>query len=384
MVQLTDKNLDEKFINLAINLAKKNFGNSANNPVVGCVIVIKNCIIATGITSSLGRPHAEIVALNKVLDKSILVDATIYVTLEPCCHFGKSPPCVDEIIKYKFKKVVICSIDPNPKVNGKSIDLLKKNGIEVVFGIKNFESQKINLDFFKSISQKTPFISIKVATTLDSKIASKNFDSKWISGEDSRKYAHLLRSQHQAILVGANTIIQDDPSLDCRIIGLESQSPIQIVVSNNIKFSFKEKFFTKNHLIKKFLICSSEYHQDKNLKKWLENPLNNVIFLPSQDNKIDIKMALSKLHEYEIKSILIEGGSNLITQFIKQKLVDKIIWCRSAKIIGNDAIPAIDKLDIENIAKSINGFRRTQFFEIEEDLVEIFSYDRDRDDEYKN
>ena len=384
MAQFTKINSDEKFINLALNLARKNIGNSAENPMVGCVIVVEDNIIATGITSPNGRPHAEIVAINKVPNQSILSKATIYITLEPCCHFGKSGPCVDEIVKLKFKKVVICSIDPNPLVNGKAIELLRKNGIEVLVGIGEINSHKINQDFFKFISKNIPFISVKIATTLDGKIASNNFHSKWISCEKSRKFSHLLRAKHQAIMVGANTIIQDNPSLNCRILGLENCSPIQIVISNNLKFNFNENFFKENLSIKKILICSEVHQSNKNLKNWQINSQNQVFFLPANNLGIDIKLAMQKLHDYQIKSILVEGGSSLITQLIKQNLVDQIIWCRSSKIIGNQAIPAIGDLKIEDINQSINKFFRTEFFESGDDLIEIFNYVHDHDDECKN
>jgi len=385
MAHIEQRNIDEKFINLAINLAKKYSGNSAENPMVGCVIVCDNNILATATTSSSGRPHAEINAINKIIDKNILSKSTIYITLEPCCHFGKSSPCVDEIIKYKFKRVVFCSIDPNPLVNGKSIELLQRNNIEVIHGIKNLEAQKINQDFFKFITQKKPFITIKIASSLDGKIADRNYNSKWISNEKSRQFAHLLRAKNQAILVGANTLIHDDPSLNCRLAGLENNSPIQIVITKNLQFSFKEKFFNENFSQKKILICDDSHSQNNNLAIWQKKSANNqVIFFKNNQQNIDLKLVLQELFKLNIKSILVEGGSAIITQLISQNLVDQLILIRSTKIFGNQAIPAINNLKIDNIKDSIQNFSRVNFFAIDQDLVEIFNYVDGRDDEYKN
>ena len=197
--------IDEKFINLALNLSRKNIGITNENPSVACVIVKNNTIISTGITAKNGRPHAEIDAINKIFDKKIFEGATIYVSLEPCSHFGKTPPCAEEIIKNKFSRVVICTIDPDTRVRGNGVEILQKSGIKVEVGIGEKEAQEINRAFFKTKLQNKPFVTLKIATSLDGKIATKNFQSKWITSENSRKFGNFLRSKNQAILVGANT-----------------------------------------------------------------------------------------------------------------------------------------------------------------------------------
>jgi len=380
-------NHDEKYINLALNLSQKNIGTTSENPIVGCVITINNIIIATGVTSYGGRPHAEINAINKIDDKEILSQATIYLTLEPCTHFGKTPPCVDEIIKYKFKRVVICSQDPNPKVNGSGIEKLRRAGIKTEFGIKSFEAKNINRGFFKIHNQteeiseknpkktreKIPFITIKVATSLDGKIATKNFQSKWISSELSRRFAHILRAKNQAIMVGAKTIEKDNPFLNCRIAGMEENSPTQIVISSNLNFSFEENFFAINNSIKKIILCSKRQKSNQKLLNWLDkNPNNSALYFDDFDNKIDLSKAFQSLVEIGINSVLVEGGSSLITQLIKLNLVDELIWVRTNKIIGNDGIPAIQDLEIVDFSRVINNLEKTKIFSLELDTVEIF------------
>ena len=379
-------NHDEKYINLALNLSKKNIGTTSENPIVGCVITIGNIIVATGVTSYSGRPHAEINAINKIDDKKILSQATIYVTLEPCSHFGKTPPCVDEIIKHKFERVVICCHDPNPKVNGNGIEKLRRAGIKTEFGIKSFEAKNINRGFFKihnqiekisgknpkKIQEKIPFITIKVATSLDGKIATKNFQSKWISSELSRRFAHILRAKNQAIMVGARTIAKDNPFLNCRIEGMEHNSPTQIVISSNLNFSFEENFFT-NFSVKKIILCPVHQKSNQKLINWLnKNPNNSVIYFDDLNNKIDLKNAFQSLSEIGINSILVEGGSSLITQLLKLNLVDELIWIRSNKIIGNDGIPAVQDLEIDEFNSAISNLEKTKIFLLEQDTIEIF------------
>ena len=365
--------IDEKFINLALNLSRKNVGLTKENPSVGCVIVKNNTIISTGITAKNGRPHAEIEAINKISDKKILEGATLYVSLEPCSHFGKTPPCVDEIIKNKFARVVICKIDPDARVCGNGVKILQKSGIKVEVGIGEKEAQNINRAFFKSKLENKPFVTLKIATSLDGKIATKNFQSKWITSENSRKFGNFLRSKNQAILVGANTVRIDNPSLDCRILGLEEYSPKKIVICKNLDFTFDENIFNKNPQIATIIICPESQKNYPNLQKFLQkNPQNLAIFCEIIDNKIDLENALKKLNEIGINSILVEGGSSIITQFLHQNLVDELIWIQAGIIIGNDGLEAIGKLGITNLNEALNNFQLQKFWQSDNDLIRVY------------
>jgi len=365
--------VDERFINLALNLSRKNIALTNENPSVGCVIVKDGVIISTGVTAKNGRPHAEIEAINKISDKKILAEATLYVSLEPCSHFGKTSPCVDEIIKNKFSRVVICSIDPDERVSGGGVKILQKSGIKVEVGIGEREAQNINRNFFKAKLTNKPFVTLKIATSLDGKIATKNFKSKWITSENSRKFGNFLRSKNQAILVGANTVRIDNPRLDCRISGLEEYSPTKIIICKNLDFTFAENIFTKNPQIATIILCPESQKNHPNLAKFLQkNPQNLAIFCPIVNDKIDMEDALKKLNKIGINSILIEGGSSIITQFLQKNLVDELIWIQAAIIIGNDGLEAVGKLGINNLNDAINNFKLQKFWNCEDDFIRIY------------
>ena len=338
-----NKNSDKKFISYALNLAKKNCGITAPNPVVGCVIVKNDQIISTGVTARNGRPHAEKIAIEKISDKQILNGAEIYVTLEPCSHFGQTNPCIDEIIKYKFKKVVIATQDPDERINGNGIKKLQEAGINVVCGVLEKEAQEINRGFFKVKKVRLPFVTLKIATSLDGKIATKNFDSKWITSEQARQFGHLLRARNDAIIVGANTIRKDNPSLDCRISGLEDFSPKPVIISHQTNFDLSLKIF--------------------------QNPKNPPIILGG--NLSDI---LKKLGAEGFNSVLIEGGQNIATQFLKENLVDELVWIRNKKIIGEDGIAAIGAMGFSTIDATLNHFTKQEIRELEEDVIEIYKF----------
>lgn len=337
--KIDQKDIDEKIINYALNLSKRNIGITGPNPSVAAIITLNNKIISTGITGFGGSPHAEINAMNKISDKTILKDCNIYVTLEPCSHFGKNPPCVDEIIKHNFKRVIISISDPNPLVNSQAISKLKLANIETTVRILENKALEINKRFFKSITKNIPYITLKLATSLDGKIACFNGESKWITNSKSRKYAHYLRSQNDTILVGNETLRKDNPSLDCRVEGLEGYSPKVIILSNN-------------------------YQVDHSYK------IQDPIVLSTKDKTL--KENLQDLSKKGINSILVEGGSKTATAFLKEGLVDEIVIFRSNKIIGGDGISMLSELEIDDVSRAISSFTRTKFQQFGDDLVESF------------
>jgi diaminohydroxyphosphoribosylaminopyrimidine deaminase/5-amino-6-(5-phosphoribosylamino)uracil reductase len=353
--------LDQKFIAYALNLAKKNLGITAPNPVVACIITKDDSIIASGITAKNGRPHAENIAINKIADKKILAGATLYVTLEPCSHFGETPPCVDEIIKNKFQKVVIATSDCDARVNGSGIKKLREAGIEVICGVLEKEAREINRGFFKAKTSNLPFVTLKIATSLDGKIATKNFDSKWITCEKSRLFSHYLRSINDAILVGANTVKKDNPSLDCRISGLEEFSPKRVIISGNLDFDLDSKVFQNCDKIPTIILSHK-----------ISDKFQNIILCAKKNGQVDLTDALKKLCKSGVNSVLIEGGQNIATQFLKENLVDELIWIRSSKIIGNDGIAAIGDLNFSKISESLAQFQKLDTKKIEEDTIEIY------------
>lgn len=367
MNEILQQKNDEKFINIAINLARKKLLKTSPNPRVGAVIVKNNNIISTAVTSKNGRPHSEINAINQIEDKKILEGATIYLSLEPCCFYPAktSPSCVDEIIRYKFARVVIANIDPNPNINGKSLLILESSGIKTkIINTK----QQIHQDFFKIKKTGLPFITLKIATSLDGKIATKNFSSQWITNEKSRKYSHLLRAQNDGILIGASTLRYDNPKLDCRIQGLEQYSPQKIIVSQSLEFKNNLAIF--NGSSPTIIITNKS-----NISNSKINNFNAKIIFCNQQNsttlKIDLIDGLRQLASLGINSILVEGGSSIISQLLKLQVIDKIIWARSNLIIGNDGISAVNNLDITDINQAIKNYQRTDLLEFDSDIIEI-------------
>ena len=350
--------LDIKFMSYAVALSRRNLGLCGENPSVGCVITIGDEIISSAATSKGGRPHGEIAAINKVVDKKILKNATIYITLEPCSHFGKTSPCVDEIIRLGFKRVVIAVKDPNPLVNGAGISKLKNSQIEITYGVLEKEAREVNRGFFTAKLTGKPFVTLKLATSLDGKIATKNYDSKWITGEKARQYSHYLRSINDAILVGANSVKYDNPSLDCRIDGLLEYSPLKIILSRNLDLDKSLNIFTKNP--EKTIILTTNH------KKF---DLAKTIICEEENGKINLEKALNKLCENGVNSLLVEGGSMVATEFLKANLVDELVWIQNKKIIGNDGIAAVGNLEINTIAQSLNHFESSSICDMEDDLI---------------
>ncbi len=250
---------DESYIQLTIEIAKKGEGSVSPNPLVGCVITKNNRIIGAGYHEKYGEAHAEINAINSCAES--LEGSTLYVNLEPCSHFGKTPPCVDRIIKEKIKRVVIGTLDINPLVSGNGVKALKKAGIEVKVGILEKECIELNKFFFKYITEKLPYVTLKAAQTLDGMIADKNNYSEWISSSESRKYVHWLRSRYDAVLIGSETARKDNPKLTVRMV--EGRNPFRVVLDSNLKLKSKSKSF-KNNSDNKTIVVTSEKKSNQN------------------------------------------------------------------------------------------------------------------------
>jgi diaminohydroxyphosphoribosylaminopyrimidine deaminase / 5-amino-6-(5-phosphoribosylamino)uracil reductase len=349
---------DEKYISFAINLARKNIGLTSSNPCVGSVLVKNNTIISTGITAAGGTPHSETIAIKKAGKNT--QGATLYVTLEPCSHFGKMPPCTDLIIQSGISRVVIATIDPDLRVNGSGISQLKAAGIEVVVGVLEEKAIESNQGFFNNKSLERPFITLKLATSQDGKIATKDTKIKWISNEKSRQYAHYLRAKNDAILVGANTIRQDNPMLDCRLSGLEKYSPKRIILSSILDINLNSQIIQTAQSIPTYIATNNS-----NTKKFSDLGIRIINF----ENLNDL---VKKLSQIGINNLLIEGGSVVATEFIKADLVDKLLWIKAPQAIGEHGINALQDLDISRIDQNFN-FKITKTRMIQEDLLTEFN-----------
>lgn len=310
---------DADYILQAISQARLGLGKTWPNPLVGAVIVKDGRIIGQGYHQSYGNHHAEVDALNNCTESP--EGATIYVNLEPCCHTNKqTPPCAQRLVQEKLKKVVIANLDPNPAVNGKGVELLRANGIEVVAGIEKEQGEKLNEVFFHAQKNKTPFIHLKLATSLDGKIALSNGESKWITGETSRFAVHQLRSHHQGVIIGAQTLRDDNPKLNVRIPDYRGKQPFRIIFTESGKLPQSAEVF--NDVLKNQTLIYTQ----KNIS--FSHPKENVIIVSS------LQEAMSDLFERKMINLFLEGGAHLTTAFLKERLVNRVSLFMNPSFIG--------------------------------------------------
>jgi diaminohydroxyphosphoribosylaminopyrimidine deaminase/5-amino-6-(5-phosphoribosylamino)uracil reductase len=318
---LEKKKIDQKFMQRALELAKKGRGSVSPNPLVGCVLTYENKIIGEGWHHNYGEGHAEVNAVADVFRNKkakLLEQATAYVTLEPCSHYGKTPPCADLLIKHKIKRLVVASVDSNPLVGGKGLAKFREAGIEVEIGVLNEENRKLNAAFFTFIEKKRPYILLKWAETADGFVARKNFDSKWISNPLSRTYVHKYRSQCDAIIVGTNTAQYDNPKLTTR--NWSGKNPLRIVLDTSLRLD------KKLHLFDDILptIC---YNFIKSERK------NNTEYIKINSQNV-IPQILNDLYQRKIQSLLVEGGAGLLQHFLAADLWDKALIFKSKSSFG--------------------------------------------------
>lgn len=337
----------EQYMLRALELAKNGLGAVSPNPMVGCVIVHEGKIIGEGWHKKFGEAHAEVNAIDSVRDKSLLTEAIVYVTLEPCSYHGKTPACSDLLIRSKVKKVIVAALDPNPKVSGNGIEALKQKGIDVMTGICENESIALNKRFFVNQKNKRPYVLLKWAQTKDGFLARSNYDSKWISGELSRQRVHQWRSEEDAILVGKNTVIHDDPSLTVR--DWEGRNPVRVVLDRNLELKSSYKVFDGE-------VRTLVYNLKKSLTK------NGVEQIKVEDNEF-LQSILKDLISRDIGSILVEGGSNVLQSFIQAGLWDEARVFTSDQVFGvGIKAPELEKdpnlaerIDTDELAYYINS-----------------------------
>lgn len=331
MIQLSDFS----FMQMAYGLAEKSKGWSSPNPLVGTVIVKNGTIVGWGHHEKPGSPHAEIVALERAGKKA--GNSTIYQTLEPCVHWGKTPPCIDRIINAQPKRVVVSAYDVNPLVYKKGVRLLREKGINVNVGLMQEKNSRLNETYIKYITQKIPFITLKTAVSLDGKIATQTGSSRWITSEENREYIHLLRGENDAVMTGIRTILNDDPLLTIRHPQWENKKILRIILDTKLRFPLNArmlKTLDKGDII----ICTSKnaslYKAEELEKKGIK-----IMRFPLKNSKISIKSVLKRLGEESISSVLVEGGGALLTSFLQEYLADKIIITIAPKLIGGQKSP---------------------------------------------
>ncbi len=323
----------EYYIKRTLELASLGLGQTSPNPLVGCVIVKNGQIIGEGLHEKYGQSHAEINALKNCTESP--EGATLYVNLEPCCHTDKqTPPCAQRLVQEKIKKVVICNLDPNPKVNGQGVTLLRGMGIEVEHGILKDAGEKLNEVFFYNQRAQSPFIHLKLASSLDGKIALPSGESKWITGEAARNYVHYLRSIHQGVIIGAETLRQDNPQLNVRLDLFKGVQPWRIIFTRSGNLPKDSKIFNDDHAHKTLVFSQSPLD--------LKLPTENIFRIK------DIAEAFMILKEKKLMNLFLEGGATLASEFMKENRVQRVSYFINPSFLGSGK-SALSDLNISRL-----------------------------------
>ncbi len=341
--------IHKNYISRCFYLAKKGRGFVSPNPLVGAVLV-KDCrIIGEGYHQRFGGPHAEVNAIEAAIEP--VEGATLYVNLEPCCHLNKkTPPCAQRIVAEKIARVVISNRDPNPKVSGRGLQLLRDAGIEVEEGILNEEGAWLNRFYFKHVSSGLPWVTVKIAQTKDGFIAREKGKQSWITGPGARKEVHRIRAEHDAVLVGAGTVLADDPQLTVREV--KGPNPVRVILDGKLRSVGSRKVFDDEHRERTWVLCGKPVSRGK--LEYLHKKGCRVISLPKNDSGIDLKTVLKLLAENKVISLLIEGGQEVFTQFLSENLVDELLVIQSESKWLN-GLPAFGKeIDVQSYYKLEN------------------------------
>ena len=336
---------DEIFMREALRLARNAEGRTSPNPLVGAVVVKDGRIIAQGWHRKAGTPHAEIHALN--MAGELAKGATLYVTLEPCSHFGRTPPCAKAIVDAGIKKVFAAMKDPNPKVAGRGFEILQSAGVEVEVGLLEEEAQKLNEIFIKWVTKNLPFVTMKFACSIDGKIATVAGESQWISCEASRKFTHHLRDINDAILVGVGTVLADNPSLTTRLV--EGKNPVRVIVDSNARTPLDSKVLDKSA---RTIIATTSNAPSEKISA-LKNLGVEIIFAGGGE-RVDLKILMQALAEREITSVLVEGGGTINFSLLSAGLVDKVLAFVAPKIIGGkNSLTAVEGAGFEKLSDAV-------------------------------
>ncbi len=351
------------YLQMAYSLAERAIGWTSPNPCVGAVIVSRGVVVGHGYHERAGEPHAEILALRKA--GSLARNSTVYITLEPCVLRGKTPPCVGPLLQAGPKRVVISSLDPNPLIHKKGFKILKQAGIEVSVGLLEERNRRLNEAYEKFITRKIPFCAAKAALSLDGKMATRTFSSRWISSKETRQYTHLLRGEFDALMVGVNTLINDDPLLTVRHPNWKGKRITRVILDSRLRFPLQARILSTLSRGKIIVFApekASPRKADALRKKGAE-----VIALPS--SRVDVEDVLSWLGQHEVSSVLAEGGSRLMTSILERRLADKLFLTLSPKLIGGRKAPSLFQGEgVERVKDSLQ-LKRTHSFQIGEDII---------------
>lgn len=349
---------------LALQLGRRGLGQVWPNPAVGCVVVSAGRIVGRGRTMIGGRPHAEVVALAEAGIQA--KNATVYVTLEPCAHYGHTPPCADALIEAKVARVVVAVGDPDPRVDGGGIAKLRDAGVEVEIGVLEAEALRDHAGFMGRVTKRKPFVTLKIATTVDGRIATHSGESQWITGPDARRAVHAMRARHDAVMVGAGTVRADDPQLTVRGMGARRQ-PVRVVVSSDLNLPRAAQMFATTEEAAVWL-CHGPADATQFTAQGAE-----TLPCPLVDGRVDLKTALGALADKGLTRVFCEGGGGLAASLLSDGLVDRLEVFQAGKIIGADGIAAVAGMGVDALADAAQ-FRLVQTRQVGADV--LTSWDR--------
>jgi len=352
---------DQDYMKLALRLARRGLGQTSPNPMVGAIIVKDGRIIGQGYHHHYGGAHAEVNAIASAQES--VNGATLYVTLEPCCHYGKTPPCVEAILQNKIARVVIGALDPNPRVNGRSVQILNQHGIETKVGVLEDACRELNQAHFKLMSTGLPLVSLKFAQTLDGRIATVSGDSRWISGEKFRRLAHKLRATHDAVMVGIDTVLRDNPELTVRLV--KGRNPTRVILDSSLRIPLDAEVLKLETA--PTIIATTPRADGKKLSRLRQMGVEVLVAREDKSGEVDLRHLLELLGERNISSVLVEGGAGVITSLLRQNLADKVVVAVAPKLMGK-GIEAVGELNIREVSQAVK-LSFSKIYRLGEDLV---------------
>jgi diaminohydroxyphosphoribosylaminopyrimidine deaminase / 5-amino-6-(5-phosphoribosylamino)uracil reductase len=364
----SDRGFDLRSMRAALALARRGLGTVWPNPAVGCVIVNRGRVVGRGWTQPGGRPHGEAEALRRAGETAR--GAIAYVSLEPCCHWGRTPPCTEALIAAGVRRVVVALEDPDQRVAGEGLRRLRAAGLDVETGLCATEAAEINAGFFCRLRLGRPLVTLKLATSLDGRIATRRGESRWITGPLARDRAHALRAVHDAIMVGSGTVLADDPELTCRLPGLGHRSPVRVVVDRHLAVPPSARLILEARQVPTWVLALPSADPVRR-QALLASGVTVIGVDPDTEGGIDFKSAVTALGERGITRVLVEGGGQLAAALVRARLVDRLAWFHAPLLIGGDGIPAIAGFGLEAMTDAPR-FERLTTETIGGDLLTIF------------
>jgi len=339
--------LDEEYMKQALRLARKGLGKTSPNPMVGALIVKDNRIIGQGYHHHYGGKHAEINAIENVRED--IAGAIMYVTLEPCCHYGKTPPCVDAVIRSQIGKVVIGTLDPYPEMRGKSLEILKRHGIDTEVGVLEEECRALNEAYFNYMTTGVPLVTVKFAQTLDGRIATSTGNSQWISSPASRRFAHRLRTINDTVMIGVGTVLTDNPQLTVRLA--RGRNPTRVILDSRLRIPLDAKVLMNQESVPTIIATTSSAGSER-LSALRQMGTEVLIIREDERGEVDISHLLEMLGQRGISSVLVEGGAETITSLLRLNLVDRLVVIVAPRIMGK-GIEAVGELNIDVVSQTL-------------------------------